>query len=291
MPELPEVETIVRQLGHTVVGLKIKDTWTDWPRTIKTHKLADFVREIGGRKILRAHRRAKYIMLDLSGGKTCIIHQKISGHLLYGKWKIEKGKPIATIKGPVKDDPYNRFIRFILYLSNGYMLGLSDVRRFGKVFLGDTEKIEHINEIGRLGPEPLDPKFTLKKFVELMRKRKGLIKKVLMDPFIIVGVGNIYSDEVLWYAGISPLRRVETLKDKELSLIYKHVRLVLNKSIRAKGDSKQDYRTLDGKFGNYQNMHRAYQLTGQKCKKNDGGIIKKIKVNTRSAHFCPVHQR
>src|SRR3989344_529092 len=291
MPELPEVETIVRDLNKKVLGLKIIDAWNDWPKTIKTHKLEDFVRETKGRKILRAHRRAKYILMDLSDEKTLIIHQKISGHLLYGKWRFEEGKPVADIDGPIKTDPYNRFIRFILYLDNGYMLGLSDVRRFGKVFLGDTEKIEHINEIGRLGPEPLDPKFTLKKFVELMRKRKGLIKKVLMDPFIIVGVGNIYSDEVLWYAGISPLRRVETLKDKELSLIYKHVRLVLNKSIRAKGDSKQDYRTLDGKFGNYQNMHRAYQLTGQKCKKNDGGIIKKIKVNARSAHFCPVHQR
>jgi len=309
MPELPEVETIVKGLNHKVVGLKITDAWTDWSKTIKTHTPEKFKREIKGRKFLRAHRRAKYIMMDLSGGKTLIIHQKISGHLLYGKWKKseirnpksekniksekEKDKSqkwVSTITGPLRDDPYNRFIRFILYLSNGYMLGLSDVRRFGKIFLGDTDKIENINEIGRLGPEPLENKFTVKKFIELMRRKKGVVKKVLMDPFVIAGIGNIYSDEILWYAGIAPTRRVEKLTDKELGTIYKYIKIILKKAIGAKGDSQQDYRTLEGKFGNYQNMQKAYQLTGEKCQKHDGGIIKRLVIGGRSAHFCPVHQ-
>lgn len=290
MPELPEVETIVRQLNKKVVGLKITGAWSDWAKTIKTHKLADFISEIKSRKVVRAHRRAKYIMLDLSGGKTLIIHQKISGHLLYGKWRVSGKTVTPAIDGPIKSDPYNRFIRFILYLSNGYMLGLSDVRRFGKVFLGDTEKIENINEIGKLGPEPLEPKFTVKKFIDLMRRKRGVIKKVLMDPFVIVGIGNIYSDEILWYSGITPLHRVEKLTDKELAILYKNIKMVLKKAIGAKGDSQQDYRTLEGKFGNYQNMQKAYQLTGEKCQKRDGGIIKRIVVNTRSAHYCPVHQ-
>lgn len=291
MPELPEVETIVRQLSKKVVGLKVLDAWTDWAKTIKTHKIKDFIREIKGQKILHAHRRAKYIMMDLSGGKTIIIHQKISGHLLYGKWEIVKGKPVAKVGGPIKSDPYNRFIRFILYLSNGYMLGLSDVRRFGKVFLGDTEKIENINEIGRLGPEPLDKNFTLQKFYGLMAKKRGLVKKILMDPFVIAGIGNIYSDEILWYAGISPLRRAEKVSKSEWAKIYKYIKIVLKKAISAKGDSQQDYRTLEGKFGNYQNMQKVYQLTGEKCQKRDGGVIKRIKINNRSAHFCPTHQR
>lgn len=301
MPELPEVETIVRGLNQKVVGLKVVDAWTDWPWTIKTHKLVDFVREIKGWEIIRAHRRAKYIMIDLSGGpkspkgnrasKTLIIHQKISGHLLYGKWRVLGKKVEPIIEGPIKSDPYNRFIRFILYLNNGYMLGLSDVRRFGKVFLGDTDKIESINEIGKLGPEPLDPKFTAGKFKELMRKKRGVIKKVLMDPFVIVGIGNIYSDEILWYSGIHPLHQVEKLTDKELAAIYKYIKFVFKKAISAKGDSQQDYRTLEGKFGNYQNMQKAYQLTGEKCQKHDRGVIKRIIVNARSAHFCPVHQK
>ena len=321
MPELPEVETIVRGLNRKVVGLKIIDAWTDWPKMIKTHRLDEFGREIKGRKILRAHRRAKYIMIDLSGQKTLIIHQKISGHLLYGKWEeaqsvkrkaqnstfkskskdqslnakrstLNAGQQwVSTIPGPLRDDPQNQYIRFILYLSNDYMLGLSDVRRFGKVFLGDTDKIENINEIGKLGPEPLDRNFTITKFKNLMRRKRGVIKKVLMDPFVIAGIGNIYSDEILWYTGIAPLRMVEELTDKELAGIYKNIRFVLKKAIGAKGDSQQDYRTLEGKFGNYQNMQKAYQLTGEKCQKRDGGVIKRLVIGGRSAHFCPVHQK
>ena len=229
MPELPEVETIVRQLNQKVTGLKVTDVWTDWPKMIRTHPLEKFVREIKGRKFLRAHRRAKYIIIDLSGGKTLIVHQKISGHLLCGKWKIENNKPVATTGGPIKSDPQNRFIRFILYLDNGYMLGLSDLRRFGKVLLVDTDKVEGITEIKKLGPEPLDKKFTLKKFEELLAKKRGVIKKVLMDQFVISGIGNIYSDEILWYAGIHPLKRVEKLNDKELAAIYKYIRFVLKK--------------------------------------------------------------
>lgn len=291
MPELPEVQTIVNDLNRKVVGLKITDAWTDWAKTIKTHKLADFVRGIRGRKILRAHRRAKYIMIDLSGDKTLIIHQKISGHLLYGKWRVSGKNVEPAIGGPIKTDPQNKYIRFILYLSNSWMLGLSDLRRFGKVFLGDTDKIENINEIGKLGPEPMDPKFTLTKFKELMRRKRGKIKRVLMDPFTIVGIGNIYGDEILWYAGISPVRPVEKLSDKELAAIYKYMKLVLKKAIKAQGDSQQDYRKLDGTLGKYQNMQKAYQLTGEKCQKRDGGIIKRVVINTRSAHYCPVHQK
>lgn len=291
MPELPEVETIVRGLNQKVRNLKIINAWTDWPSTIKTHKLADFIRIIKGRKILKAHRRAKYIMIDLAGGQTVIVHQKISGHLLYGKWRLEKGKPVAVIEGPIKTDPFNRFIRFLIFLDNGYQLGLSDVRRFGRVFLGPTEKIESINEIGKLGPEPLDAKFTFLKFKELVLKKRGVVKKILMDPFFIAGIGNIYSDEILWYAGVSPLRRTENLNEKELKSIFKYIKFILKKAIAAKGDSQQDYRTLEGKFGNYQNMQRAYQLTGKKCQKGDGGIIKRVKINNRSAHFCPVHQK
>ncbi len=291
MPELPEVETIVRQLNKKVVGRKIMDVWTDWPKMIKAHALKSFISDVRHRKILLARRRAKYILINLSGNKTLIIHQKISGHLLYGKWKIENNKPAATTEGPIKSDPQNRFIRFILYLNNGYMLGLSDLRRFGKVLLVDTDKVGGITEIKKLGPEPLDKNFTLKKFRELMAKKRGAIKKVLMDQFVIAGIGNIYSDEILWYAGVHPLKRVEKLNDKELAAIYKYIRFILKKAVDALGDSEQDYRTLEGKKGNYQNKKKVYHLTGEECQKHDGGIIKRIKINGRSAHFCPVHQR
>ena len=143
MPELPEVETIVRELEKKIVGLRIKDAWIDRPKIVRqTGGVEVFKKAINNKKILSVKRRAKYIIINIEGKKTIFIHQKISGHLLYGKWKMVDGKPVADIEGPIKTDPYNRFIRFILYFNNGYMLGLSDVRRFGKVFLGETEKIE-----------------------------------------------------------------------------------------------------------------------------------------------------
>ena len=254
--------------------------------------------KIKGKKILRSHRRAKYILIDLLGGRTLIIHQKISGDLLYGKWKVIDDKPVADMEGPIKTDSYNRFIRHIFYLSNGFMLGFSDVRRFGRIYLGDTDKVENINEIGKLGPEPiLTPStrshlvLTPRKFNELMKKKRGVIKKILMDPFFIAGIGNIYADEILWYAGISPLRKAEKLDEKEVVAIYRSIRLVLTKAIKAKGDSEQDYRTLEGDMGGYQDMQKAYQQTGKKCQKKDGGIIKRVVISNRSAHFCPVHQK
>ncbi len=297
MPELPEVETIVRELNETVIGLKITDAWTDWPRTIKTHTLKDFIKEIKSRKIERVHRRAKYIMMDLSGGlpgrkegKTLVIHQKISGHLLYGEWKLKDGRWKSEEPGPIRDDPFNRHIRFILKLSNGKMLGLADLRRFGKVYLGDTKTIEHVNDIDKLGPEPLDPGFRVTDLAKILSRKKGYVKKVLMDPFVLAGVGNIYGDEILWYAGIHPLKRVEKLSAADIKNIFKYMRFVLTKAIKAKGDSKQDFRRLRGEFGGYQKMHKAYQLTGKPCQKKDKGIIERVVINARSAHFCPVHQ-
>jgi len=290
MPELPEVETIVRQLKRAVVGLKIKDAWNDWPRQIRTHTLTGLKRQLKSRSVAGVRRRGKYILLDLTGGKTLVIHQKISGHLLFGRWTKQKGSWIAQ-KGPLKDDPFNRHIRFIVEFTNGRMMGLSDVRRFGRIYLGDTARIANFTDMARIGPEPLEIAKKRVKFHELFAGKKGKIKQVLMDPYFIAGIGNIYADEILWYAGINPLRRVETLSGKEVERIRKYVPAVLKKAIEEGGDSMSDYRNLFGEFGNYQTMHRAYRQTGKYCSKKDGGRIIRIKINARSAHYCPVHQK
>lgn len=292
MPELPEVETTVRDLNKRVIGLKITGVWTDWSKLFKEPKGVKKAAEIlKGRKILGARRRAKYIFLDLSGNKTLIIHQKISGHLLYGRWKPAAGSWQAAIAGPLKDDPQNRFIRLIFFLSNGRMLALSDLRRFGKALILDTDKIYEFKEFKELGPEPLDKLFTFEKFREIIKRKKGKIKQILMNQNVIAGIGNIYSDEILWYAGIHPLRQTADLKDSELKSIYKSIKKVLPIGIKARGDSMQDYRTISGELGSYQYKQKTYQLTGKKCSKKDGGIIKRIRVNNRSAHFCPLHQK
>ena len=291
MPELPEVQTIVDDLNKTVKGLKITGFWNDWEKLIKQPKIEEFEKQIKGKRILSARRRAKYILIDLSGGRTLIIHQKISGHMLYGRWKLEVGNWKALTAGPLRNDKQNRFIRFILFLDNKKMLALSDLRRFAKVLLVDTNKLNELKEIKELGPEPLDKSFNFGKFKEILKKKKGKIKTVLMDQTVIAGIGNIYADEILWYAGINPLKRTEKLNEGGLKKIYQAIKKVLPMAINAKGDSMQDYRRLNGELGNYQYFQKAYQMTGEKCAKKDGGVIKKIKVGGRGTHFCPKHQK
>ena len=164
MPERPEVETIIKDLNKNVRKLKITNIWTDWIKIIKKPEYNKFVNQIKGKEILRIKRRGKYILFYLSDNKILIIHQKISGHLLYGKWQI-KGKEVMPVSnGPLKNDSYNKYIRLIFYLNNGKMLGLRDLRRFAKVLL--VNKGEEKEELENLGPEPL--KITFRKFIEIL---------------------------------------------------------------------------------------------------------------------------
>lgn len=296
MPELPEVQTIVDELRKKIIGKKITDVWGDWPKTFKqAGGLKNLKKKTKNKKIIRIYRRAKYIGIDIEGKKTILIHQKISGHLLYGKWKRNKNrgegdnqKWTSAIPGPLKDDSRNYYIRVIFFLNNGYQIGFSDLRRFGKVILVADDKVNDLKEMKELGPEPLEINFS--QFKSLFEKKKGRIKQVLMDPKFISGIGNIYGDEILWDAGYQPESRVEKLKDDDLKKIFTSIKKILKKAIKYQGDSMDDYRLPSGEKGRYQEIQKAYQQTGKKCKKRDGGIIKRIKIGARSAHFCPVHQ-
>jgi formamidopyrimidine-DNA glycosylase len=171
------------------------------------------------------------------------------------------------------------------------MLAFSDLRRFGTIALYNTRDLEDVKELKVLGPEPLEKSFTFKKFKELSSKKKGRLKPLLMDPTFIVGIGNIYSDEILWNAGIHPLRNVNDLDDKELKKLHKSIILILKQGLKHRGTSIDDYRDLTGDKGNYQNITKAYHQTEKKCSKKDGGTIKRMKVGGRSAHFCNKHQK
>lgn len=299
MPELPEVETIINDLKKVLPGLKIRDIWTDNKKMIKHPKsFSSFKKEIIGRKILKIERKGKNIIIHLSDNKTLLIHQKLTGHLLYGKWKVENGKWISTTPGPIRNDPQNRFIHLIFWLSNNKhfnkaqckQLALSDMRKFAKVLIWPTNKLRGLEDIKNLGPDPMDKNFTFKKFQERLHLRRGKIKQVLMNQDMIAGIGNIYSDEILWQARIHPLKQTQKLKLIELKKIYNSMRKVLKTAINARGSSNVDFRDALGRKGWYQDIRKAYHRTGEKCRKKDGGTIKKIKVGGRSAHFCPVHQ-
>jgi len=290
MPELPEVETTVRYLRKHIKGLSIKGLWTDWPKiTRHPASIKEFERRIKNKKIVDVRRRAKFIVLDISGKESIFIHQKISGHLMFGRWKLVGGKWVSQQKGPLKDDPKNRHIRLVLFLSNNKQLALADLRRFGKIMLINDSDIDQVPAVAKLGPEPLDISFL--QFKQLFSKKHGVIKSVLMDPMFIAGIGNIYSDEILWLASLHPLSRVEKLSESQIKTVWQATKKILTKAIELKGSSVDDYRTPEGERGQFQNATRAYHHTGSKCSKRDGGIINRMRVGGRSAHFCSHHQK
>ena len=289
MPELPEVETIIRDLNKEILGSKIQDAWTDFPKMIKFPKsFEQFKKEIKGKKIEKIWRRGKNIIFDLSGRMSLLIHQKLTGHLLLGKWALEKGQWQAKIPGPLAEDPMNRFLHLMLWLDNGRMLALSDLRKFAKVELLNPEELK--KELSSFGSEPLEKDFTFEKFKDCLKNRKGKIKQILMDQTVIAGIGNIYSDEILWQAKVHPFKDVSKLREAELKKIYQAMREILPKAIKLGGESISDFRRISGERGYFDKERKVYRREGEKCSRC-GTIIKRAKLAGRSVHFCSVCQK
>ncbi len=330
LPELPEVHTTVTHLNRLISGLVISDVWTDYfspvykgKPQIKNEKYFElFKKDVAGAKIISVTRRAKNILINLrnpkaklgQSKKTILIHMKMTGHLLFGqyqkvdaisnsginkKWKNEIWIPNEKENSPLWD-PFNRFVHLVFSFSNpkaklghiGTHLALSDVRKFAKVTLENTEGIMETKHLHTLGPEPLEKTFTFKKFSErLFLKPEGKIKQVLMDQTIISGIGNIYSDEILWRGGVHPTEKVKNIPLTKIRPLFKALKHTLSKGIRLGGDSTSDYRDPSGNPGKFHGKHMAYQRKNVPClKKGCGGIMKRIIVGGRSAHFCDIHQ-
>ena len=280
MPELPEVETTVRGLRKTVLGLVIRDVWTDLKTkdrrkqdTVANPKYFKvFKKEVRNKKIKSIERKAKNILINLSGSKTILVHMKMTGHLLFNN----------------KD----KFVHVIFTLSSGKFLAFSDMRKFGKITLLDTKTAHDSKHLKDIGPDPLKKDFTPKILENRLRKKpNGKIKTVLMDQMILAGIGNIYSDEILWQAKIHPERKIVKIEKIEFKKIFEAMRKILSKSIILGGDSMSDYRNLSGGKGKFQLHHEAYRRTGEKCRrKGCKGIIQRKMINGRSAHFCDIHQ-
>jgi len=288
MPELPEVQTTVDGLNKKVLKRTFVDVWSDWSKIVKQPKnFEQFKKEIKNKKIEKIWRRAKNIIFDLSDGCSLLVHQKMTGHLLVGKWKQAGGIWLPEKEGPLSD-PYNRFLHLIFFLDNGEMMALSDARKFAKVELWKTEELK--KELEKLGPEPLEKSFTFEKFKEALKNKRGKVKQVLMDPAVIAGIGNIYSSEILWQAKVHPEKNVANLSEKELELIYQAIKKVLELGVKLGGESFSDYRKPDGTKGDFDSERKVYRREGEKCLRC-GTKIKRIKVGQRSTFFCPSCQK
>jgi formamidopyrimidine-DNA glycosylase len=269
MPELPEVETIVRSLqngkaGPGLIGQRILRLRTTWPRHIEHPSITTFRRQIKGRTIEKATRRAKYIVLTLDQG-ALLIHLRMSGDL--------RMTPTDSTLEPYE---HTRF-----ELENGWDLRFSDARKFGRVgWYPDPSVI-----LNKLGPEPLDPTFSTKIFWERMQSRTRQLKPLLMDQTFLAGLGNIYTDEALHRAGVHPLRRSDTLSEGETEALWRGIREALYDGIYHNGAS------IDWVYrgGEFQNHFRVYQRAGEPCDVC-GTPIQRIVVGQRGTHFCPTCQ-
>jgi formamidopyrimidine-DNA glycosylase len=295
MPELPEVQTIIDDLNKKIKGDTIAGFWSDWPKAIKGLTLEKFKKNIIGRKILGARRIGKNIFIDLSGGKTLYLHLKMTGHLL-----VKSSKLKVQSKKDYFSDKVNQYIHHIwkLKAQNSKLktdfdktLEFSDVRKFAKIVLDDTQKINELKEVKALGVDALNKGFTLQKFEEILEKRKHVpIGLLLMEQERISGIGNIYRSEILYEAGILPERKTGSLSEKEINSLYKAVKKILKKAVKLRGTSDSDYRDTAGAPGSFQKVLKVYRRGGEKCKKC-GTIVKRIALGQRSAFYCPVCQR
>ena len=304
MPELPEVQTTVVGLRSKVVGLTIRDVWSNYNSKYYTGRdtikdpayFRKFKMQVIGKNILSVERRAKNILINISGDKTILAHMKMTGHFLYGKYRFDENQPNdpwTPISPESLKDPYNRRIRFVIRLSNGCFLALSDTRRFAKITLIETSTAHASVHLAGVGPEPLDDTFDFEKFDERLNlKKSARIKLVLLDQNIIAGIGNIYADESLWRAGIDPRKIVSKIDRKSRLSLFKAIKKTLSSGINFGGDSMSDYRNIDGERGKFQNEHMAYQRTGERCKKTGcKGHIMRIVLGGRGTHLCDTHQR
>lgn len=289
MPELPEVETSTRELKTKVRHWTFVDVWTDAAKMIRRPRsFVTFKRQLIGRKIKEVRRRGKIIIFELSGGKTLLVHQKLTGHFLLGRWRFIRGKWVAP-PGPLAEK-IHRYLHVMFKLDNGQQLAFIDLRKFGWFQLLDSDKVTKVRALRELGPEPLERSFTFKKFKKALGSSRGRIKQVLMNQKIIAGIGNIYSDEILWQAKIHPLRPVPSLKEEELKRIYQNIKKTLREAIKARGSTvpskAEEYRTIEGRRGRYQLRHQVYRREGERCARCQGKI-KRVKLGARSAHYCP----
>lgn len=276
MPELPEVETIVRDLNKYLPNKTIKETKILNKKTFLTP-----AKSVVGRKIKKVWRRGKQIIIDLEGERHLIIHLKMTGQLI---WKsatklVVGGHPIAG----VGQDLPNKFTRVIFKLTGGELF-FNDVRKFGYIKLVSDQELADISD--NLGLEPLVKSFNAKKLkIALANKTKAKIKPALLDQTKIVGIGNIYADESLWLAKILPSRTVASLRDAEWTALAKAIVKVLRLSITHRGTSFSDYRDAQGSSGNFIKKLKVYGRGGAKCLKC-GNALHKSKLGGRGTVWC-----
>lgn len=270
MPELPEVETVVRDLrAHGLEQAVIRDAVVRWPRTVGG-EAGRFRRAVAGRAVTRLSRRGKYIVADLDSGGRLLIHLRMTGKLRFS----------GPGERPGKHD------HLVLLFADGRRLFFNDTRKFGRVLLVPPGA----DPLAALGPEPLDAAFTRDVLRRQLRAKRRLLKPLLLDQTTVAGLGNIYVDEALWHARLHPERRADTLTSAEIRRLHSAIREVLQRAVdnggTSLGDGEGNFYSVAGRRGRNADALQVFRRDGLPCPRC-GTILARSVVGQRGTHFCP----
>jgi len=305
MPELPEVETLVRGLRARVVGQKIASVEPRLGKSVGGEP-AVFKKAVEGATIESAERRGKLIILHLDNDKALLIHLKLTGQLIF------EGKDGLSHRGghhqkAYEAPPPNKYTHVIFSFTSGAKLYFNDLRKFGWMKIIDADGRGLSTRMGAddtgsrrsptqfhadIGPDPLSKHFNVREFIKNAKRRaKSDIYSVLLDQKVISGLGNIYVNETLWLAGLNPQTKAGSIADSQYNSIIASAKQILKEAIKYGGTSDNTYRKLDGSKGTYGEHLTVYHREGEKCPRNDGGTVQRVKKGGRSTFLCPVCQK
>ena len=274
MPELPEVESVRRQLAPLLEGRRLERVEIADERLTRPAEPARVARSLEGERVAVVDRRGKYLIVRFESGRALLVHLRMTGSLTH------------AAGGTLPDDPHRRAV---VRLDDGSDVAYRDVRRFGTWLL--LERGEEAGYLaGRLGAEPLARSFSAVRLGERLAGRRAPVKAAVLDQRTVAGVGNIYADEALWYAQLHPLREAQSLDEAEVAALHRGIRKALQLGIRRQGSTLRDYRLPDGATGGMQHEFRVYGREGEPCGRC-GTPIEKIRVAGRGTYYCPQCQR
>ena len=274
MPELPEVETIRRDLEKEVVGRRVKTVEVTGMRTIRRHpNKKAFISRLEGERFTGVVRKGKYLVLKLDGGEVLVVHLGMSGQLL----RARSGR-----------EPIEKHTHVVITFTQGGQLRYVDPRTFGELFVTSPDTLaDEVPELAHLGFDPLDDVMSWARFGEQLQHRKTKLKALLMDQRFLAGIGNIYSDEILFAAGLRYDRSSETLSSQEVRRLYRAMVETLQDAIKHRGSSLADeqYKDLFGEIGDFQSQHKVYDREGEACRRCRSPIVR-VKLGGRSTFLC-----
>jgi len=273
MPELPEVESVRRQLEPALVGRRFERVSIDDPRLVRPYEPAEVAAELEGEAVAAVERRGKYLVVRFESGRVLLIHLRMTGSLL------------RAPNGSLPDDPHRRAV---VSLDDDSDVAYRDVRRFGTWLLLEPGEAEPYLA-ARVGDEPLDALFTAARLGERLAGRRTTLKAALLDQRTLAGMGKIYVDEALWRARLNPLRPASELDRNELRRLHRGIRAALEHGLARQGSTLRDYRLPDGSGGSMQAEFRVYGRRDEPCDRC-GTPIARTQVAGRTTWFCPTCQ-